>query len=94
MFKVRLLLTVRTLFFIRITDLGEEETFAPFLGLSPVPLDGLLAFLFLPLIEATTELAVPSLGGLEVSHLAQSFGLCPDVLLGQKSLVVNFGVES
>jgi hypothetical protein len=49
--------------------------------------------LFFPLIVAPAELAVPSLGGLEICHLAEPFGLGPDVLFGQQDLLVYLCVE-
>lgn len=50
--------------------------------------------LFLPLIVASAELAVPPLRGLEVGHLAEPLGLNAYFLLGEEHLAVDFGVES
>lgn len=49
--------------------------------------------LFFPLIVAPAELAVPALGGLEVSQFAEPLGLNAYFLFGEEHLAVDFGVE-
>jgi hypothetical protein len=52
-----------------------------------------MSLLLFPLIVSPAELAIPSFGGLEVCHFAETLGLGPYVLLSQQYFAVYFSVE-